>query len=192
MNTVILTALITVAFIGRNTSIVGWIPLLAIKVLREGSLLPFIMSAITVAIPCMAVMVYVDSLYYGGDEWTVTSINFLKVNILESLSKYFGEDPWSWYFIAIGPGIFTVVYPFLLYANTFGHCKIAWSKNQVPYLTYYTVFYVIVFSAIPHKEFRFLLPILPFALLTTGEFIVHDIRGHQVFYNMILKLYMLA
>ena len=118
----ILTALITVAFIGRNTSIVGWIPLLAIKVFREGSLIPFIISAITVAIPCIGVMVYIDSLYYGGDDWTFTSINFLKVNILENLSKYFGEDMWSQYLIAFGPGIFTVVYPFVLYANTFEHC----------------------------------------------------------------------
>ena len=119
----ILTALITIAFIGRNTSCVGWIPLLAIKVFREGALFPFIISALTVAIPCILIMVYIDSLYYGGEEWTFTSVNFLKINILEGLSKFFGEDPWSWYVLAIGPVIFTVAYPFLLYANTFGHCQ---------------------------------------------------------------------
>ena len=80
--TIILTALITVAFIGRNTSIVGWIPLLAIKVIQDSALIPFIISAITVAIPCMALMVYIDSSYYGGEDWTVTSYNFLLVNIL--------------------------------------------------------------------------------------------------------------
>ena len=82
ISTVLLTALITIAFIGRNTSIVGWIPLLVIKVLYEGSLQPFIVSAITVAVPLMAGMVYIDTMYYGGDVWVLTSINFLKVNVL--------------------------------------------------------------------------------------------------------------
>ena len=121
-DTVILTALITVAFIGRNTSIVGWIPLLAIKVLREGSLPPFILSAITVAIPCIAFMVYVDTLYYGSEDWTITSLNFLKVNVLAGLSKFFGEDPWFMYIVGHAFGLFTAIYPFLLYANTVGHC----------------------------------------------------------------------
>ena len=77
LDTVMLTAVITIAFVGRNTSIVGWIPLLAIKVLLEGSLLPFLMSAILVAIPLMGVSVAIDSAYYGGAEWTFTSLNFL-------------------------------------------------------------------------------------------------------------------
>ena len=129
MGTVLLTALITIAFIGRNTSIVGWIPLLAIKVLREGALPAFLLSAITVAIPCMATMVYIDTVYYGGDEWVMTSLNFLKVNVLENLSQYFGEDPWFWYVHAYNPEIFTILCPFALYANSVGHVTKAWSKN---------------------------------------------------------------
>ena len=45
----------------RNTAVIGWIPLLAIKVLFEGSLLPFIMSAVVVAIPIMAGTVVIDT-----------------------------------------------------------------------------------------------------------------------------------
>ena len=123
IDTVILTALITVSFVSRTTSIVGWIPLLAIKVLRDGSLIPFIMSAVTVAIPCMGLMFYIDSCYYGGEEWTVTSYNFLKTNVLEGLSRYFGEDPWFWYVLAMGPGIMLIVYPIVVYSSTVGHCK---------------------------------------------------------------------
>ena len=129
MSTVLLTALITIAFIGRNTSIVGWIPLLAIKVLREEALPAFLLSSITVAIPCIAIMVYIDTVYYGGDEWVMTSLNFLKVNVLENLSQYFGEDPWFWYVHAYNPEIFTILCPFVLYANSFGHVTTAWSKN---------------------------------------------------------------
>lgn len=64
MNTVILTALISIAFMMRNTSPVGWIPLLAIKVFREGSLLPFIISGLFVALPILFACVYIDTKMY--------------------------------------------------------------------------------------------------------------------------------
>ena len=93
----------------RNTSPVGWIPLLFIKVFRDGAFLPFLFAAFTVAIPLIFGCVYLDSIYYMGAntssfgtsldardhnkkfEWTVTSYNFLKVNVIEGLSKYFGD-----------------------------------------------------------------------------------------------------
>ena len=41
--------------------------------------------------------------------------------------------------------------------------------RQSPYLTYYCIFYTLVFSWIPHKELRFLMPIIPFAMIMAGE-----------------------
>lgn len=67
LNTVILTALISMAFMMRNTSPIGWIPLLAHKVVFKGSLVPFILSGIFVALPILFLCTYVDTLYYGGD-----------------------------------------------------------------------------------------------------------------------------
>ena len=61
-----LTATITLSFMMRNTSPIGWIPLLAIKVLFEGALLPFIIAAFFVAIPIIVLTVYVDTMYYLG------------------------------------------------------------------------------------------------------------------------------
>ena len=187
-----LTALITVAFMGRNTSIIGWIPLLSIKVLMEGSLPPFLLSAVIVAIPIMGLTVVIDSAYYGGQEWTFTSINFFQVNILENLSKYFGVDPWYQYLLIFCLVIYTVIYPAVLYANTFGHIKSAWEKGQTPYMTYYNVFYFIVFTLIPHKEMRFLLPILPFSLLMTGEYFAQNFRNHPSLFRVVLIIYMVV
>lgn len=61
LNTVLLTALISISFMIRNTSPVGWVPLLGYKVLFEGSLLPFIKSGIFVALPILFVLVYIDT-----------------------------------------------------------------------------------------------------------------------------------
>jgi GPI mannosyltransferase 3 len=171
VNTAILTALISLAFMMRNTSPIGWVPLLAYKVLYKGALLPFILSGIFVALPILALCTYVDTVYYGGDEWIFTGINFLKVNVVHGLSKYFGEDPWYWYLLGSAPKIYTIMYPLVLYANSYGHFVLQKLKSEPPYLTYYTVFYFAFVSLIAHKEHRFLVPLIPFTLLTTGQVI---------------------
>ena len=112
----------------RNTSPVGWIPLLAIKVLREGSLIPFIISGIFVAIPVIAICVASDTLYYGGEELVLTGKNFLEVNVIQGLSKFFGTDPFYWYFVAFAPSIYTVIYPFTLTA-VIRHAQTCWSMQ---------------------------------------------------------------
>lgn len=121
INTVVLTALISLAFMMRNTSPIGWVPLLAHKVIYDGSLLPFILSGIFVALPIIFICVYVDTIYYGGDEWVFTSWNFLNVNVVGGFSKFFGTDPWYFYLIVWAPSILTVVYPLVIYATTFSH-----------------------------------------------------------------------
>lgn len=81
----------------RNTSPVGWVPLLAVKVFRDGAFVPFLLAGIFVFVPLVVLCVYLDSLYYWKAntsgvtgvvnidkpfEWTVTSYNFLQVNVL--------------------------------------------------------------------------------------------------------------
>lgn len=95
MNTILLTACLTISFVMRNTSPIGWIPLIIIKIF-DGALIPFIISGVTVFLPMVGLSVYLDSLFYwqkhGGQfECTFTSYNFLKVNVLQNLSKYFGD-----------------------------------------------------------------------------------------------------
>ena len=50
----------------RNTSPIGWIPLLAIKVLFEGSLLPFLVAGVFVALPVIGLTIVVDTVYFTG------------------------------------------------------------------------------------------------------------------------------
>ena len=91
-----------------------------------------------------------------------------------------------------GAGLFTVLYPVVAYANTVGHIETAWSKKQVPYIAYYTLFYIFVFSLIPHKECRFLVPLIPFLLLLTGEHIANNLKGYKSYYKVSLWLYLLV
>jgi hypothetical protein len=168
LNTVILTALISIAFMMRNTSPVGWIPLLAIKVLREGSLVPFIISGLFVALPILLFCVWVDTTMYKADTWVLTGYNFLEMNILHGLSKTFGEDDFWWYFKVQMPYNCTLLTPFVFLSTFYYHPKMCVNLNQTAYLTFYTIFYICFFGFITHKESRFMLPVWPFLMLTSA------------------------
>lgn len=122
-NTAIFTGLVSLQFMMRNTSPIGWIPLLFIKVFRDGAFVPFLISLIFVALPILFLATLLDSWYYSQDlpqfEWTFTGLNFLRVNVVEGLSKYFGDHP-TWFFLVVyGPAMFTVSYPLVLYGIYF-------------------------------------------------------------------------
>ena len=106
------------SFMMRNTSPVGWIPLLAIKVLFEGSFGPFLIAGIFVAVPLIFFNVCVDTFFFrgiiDGKEWVLTSYNFVQMNVLENLSIFFGTEPFWFYIVGYAPEIFTVLYPAML------------------------------------------------------------------------------
>ena len=130
--TAILTSTITLSFMMRNTSPIGWIPLLAIKVLREDSLVPFLIAGLFVAVPVIGLTIVIDTLYFlgavDGEQWVLTSYNFLRRNILEGLSEYFGSDPASKYLLGFAPEIFTLVYPIVL-IGCFTHVQRKWNQR---------------------------------------------------------------
>jgi phosphatidylinositol glycan class B len=106
----------------RNTSPIGWIPLLCIKVFKHGAFVPFLICGVVVALPIVVGSTYLDSWFYSQGrefEWTFTGLNFLRVNVVEGLSKYFGDHPWWFYIAVFAPAMFTVIYPFVLYGVYF-------------------------------------------------------------------------
>lgn len=106
-----MTALITLSFMMRNTSPVGWIPLLVMK-MYEGQLKSMIVSGVVVAVPIMGVCVALDSVYFG--QLTITSYNFLRANVMEGLSKYYGVEPFHQYLLVYFPLFFTALFPLVL------------------------------------------------------------------------------
>ena len=63
--TYIFTGLVSLQFMMRNTSPVGWLPLLAIKVFRDGAFVPFLAAAVVVALPIVIGSTLLDSWYYS-------------------------------------------------------------------------------------------------------------------------------
>lgn len=152
----------------RNTSPIGWPPLILIKIVKDRSWLPFISSFILVFIPVVFLSVAIDSYFYGEFP-VITSLNFMRVNLSEGLSKYYGSFPFHFYIFGVIPLFFTAAIPAVFFGYyAYLRDKLAASKDQVPYMAILSLFYLLIFSLIAHKEVRFMLPIIPFSALMAG------------------------
>jgi hypothetical protein len=149
----------------RSTSPIGWPPLILIKIVKDRSWFPFLYAFFLVFIPVVFSTVAIDSYYYGEFP-VITSMNFMRVNVSEGLSKYYGKDPFYFYIVRTLPQFFTVAIPAVFFGYySYLKDKLTISKDQVPYLAILSLSYLIIFSLIAHKEDRFMLPIIPFSAL---------------------------
>ncbi|KAF9979283.1 hypothetical protein BGZ73_002552 [Actinomortierella ambigua] len=109
-------------------------------------------------------------------EWVLTPVNFVRFNILQGIAIFYGSSPWHWYLSQGIPILFTIYIPFVLHgakktleSSSSDRMSTFWTlkpslTTQVLHLSLWTL---IVYSSLSHKEWRFLYPIfyplLPFA-----------------------------
>jgi len=99
----LMTLAITMAFLVRSSSIIGWVPLALIYIFQTNSmiclfynLLAIIQAGLIVAIPMVLLSLCMDSFYYGT--FTFPQFNFVYVNVVQNISAYFGSEPALFYF----------------------------------------------------------------------------------------------
>ena len=94
-----MTFSITIAFLIRSSSLIGWIPLAIVSIFSTpqfiSNLIAIIQAGIFVALPTMVFSVALDSWYYG--QLTVPQYNFLHINVVQNLSNKFGVEVWFYY-----------------------------------------------------------------------------------------------
>ncbi|CAI5441996.1 unnamed protein product [Caenorhabditis angaria] len=116
---------------------------------------------VPVAFPILLLTIIIDSWAYG--QFTIPLWNFLQFNVFQGGSAFFGVHPWHWYFTAGIPTVLTIqIIPIiigLLGPNIF-------RPTLLPF--YATSLYILVHSFLPHKEQRFLLPIIPLLCIYAG------------------------
>lgn len=98
-----------------------------------------------------------DRMMYGS--WVIVPFNFLKFNFLSSGGDYYGTHPWHWYFTQGFPVMVFTFLPFYV-------AGMIYSKNWK--LGGLIGWVICVYSILGHKEFRFVLPVLPIALMFSG------------------------
>jgi hypothetical protein len=105
----LMTLLISITFLARSSSLAAWIPLAIFKILEDPNwFLPILVSGLSVTVPACLVSILIDSFYYGV--LTIPQINFVHVNVVENVSKYFGMDPWFFYIKGFGEEFCTIYF----------------------------------------------------------------------------------
>ena len=170
-NMALMTVGITVAFIVRSSSLLGWVPLALVKCFTSFDYFVAIITAgILVALPTFAFSVGIDSLCYG--RFTCPQLNFVYVNVVDNISKYFGEEPWHYYitelplFLTQLECFYEVVILGLCLTTVYQiNGRLPFDRpgglTTFPYFVPYIFFNIFVLTLVGHKEQRFMTSIFP-------------------------------
>lgn len=150
----------------RPTAAILWLPLCIIHMRKSAhSIVELLVKRyLLIGMIVGAAAVALDSYAHGS--FIVTPVEFVRANILDGIAGFYGTHPWYWN-VAIGlPTILgPITLPFVL-------ALVQTVRNRDTYrdrfnLLITIVFTLLVYSLLPHKEFRFLLPLLPICLNIT-------------------------
>ena len=170
-----MTCMITLCFIARSSSLVPWIPLAALKIIEDASFfIPIVVSGLTITIPLCFASILIDSYLYGVI--SIPQLNFMKFNVVENGSKFFGSDVVSFYLDALPEMYCCPLFKLGLFGlslisvkqmlGTLHHFNRACAvedlgkPTRIPVFLVYSMTYLYVLSSIDHKEHRFLTPFL--------------------------------
>ena len=177
----LMTLFISLAFLVRSSSLVGWIPLALIKAFTSADFfLAIVQAAFTVALPVLVLSTLADSWFYG--KLTVPPYNFLYINVVENLSRYFGEEAGNFYIFELRNtmissrrdiGQLTLLGFCFLTAYQFnGLLRVQRNStfSRAPYLLLFAASNLLVLSGVGHKEPRFMAQLIPFFGLSFAFF----------------------
>ncbi len=128
---------------------------------------------------------FIDKWFYG--EWTLTTWNYFKLNIIEDKVSEFGVAPWWWYITqSFVKGVPPVSLLFLL-----AFFLITMFKPKNP-IVWSIIPFVFIHSIIGHKELRFLFPIFVFMpiIIIQGIEVVQDKYIRNLSSNKYMKSFL--
>lgn len=154
-----------ISVIVRPTAAITWILMCGWHVQRQFSLRIFLQYCFAIG-TCLLLSILLDFVGYG--RLVLVHYNFFHFNVMSDLGAFYGSHPWYWYFLQGYP----VVMAMHLLPFTFGVVK---AKNKV--LLVLILWTMLIYSFLSHKEFRFLLPIVPLSMYYCGIFF-HSLCEH--------------
>jgi phosphatidylinositol glycan class B len=123
----------------------------------------------------------VDRYFYGF--WTIPVLGNFHFNVLEGMGSLYGTHPWYWYLLAGLPVISGLLLPVIVW----GFVK---HYNQPMWLIIAT--YLLLHSISAHKEFRFILPILPLLCIMGGRTLEEELSGGKKKRRRLLRILVIA
>ena len=118
--------------------------------------------------------VLVDRLYY--QVWSLPPLNFLRFNVVQSLSIFYGNNDWHYYLSQGYPLLLTTALPFAI-AGIYHALQNTASFDSTPAISGKTLSQLAIIclmvplalSAVSHKEVRFIYPLLPALHILTAS-----------------------
>ncbi|KAG7660332.1 GPI10 [[Candida] subhashii] len=135
----------------RPTNILIWLPL-GIWLLLKADRITFkwVLVSISEVVLILCINTYLD--YYFYQKLTFPLYNFLEFNVFKNLSIFYGSAPWHFYIGQAIPLMMMLYLPLMVFGI------------RLNVLTVTSFIYVVGFSLIEHKEFRFIYPLQPIML----------------------------
>ncbi|OUM66725.1 glycosyltransferase family 22 protein [Piromyces sp. E2] len=114
----------------------------------------------------VAITVGIDSYFWGKLLWPEGSV--FQFNVINNGSVAYGTSPWYSYLTVHIPKMCTIAIPFALYAF--------YEKPRIRRLLTPVIYYVLVYSFLPHKETRFIFYVVPLINIAgaVGLFYIHS------------------
>ena len=148
----------------RPTSVVISLPMSLYCLLKFENKLLVLLQMSFVGFTALVTQIGIDSWFYG--HLTFPLWNFVKFNFLSDSNQIFGVNSPVWFFYSGVPGVLGTFLPFFI----FGVMKNFTSKKIPPVVLFIIVWTLGIYSIPPHKEMRFILPILPLMLIYAAYF----------------------
>lgn len=175
----------------RFTSLTAWVPIGVIIVLRENTTAKEKLGTLFglcaanglfgVVLGCC-----VDRWIYGF--WAVPFLGNFHFNVILGLGSLYGTHPMLWYIYAGIPAICGIMLPIflwevLLLLLTKSHPQTNDPDTRSSRLTilWIVASYSVLHSSSEHKEFRFLLPVLPLMFILAGHAMVRLLGGTRMY-----------
>lgn len=142
----------------RPTSAITWIYVGILELFSTRDRFRFLLLEVApIGTLVLVATLLVDRMLYGS--WVLVPLNFLKFNFFSSGGDYYGTHKWHWYFTQ---GFTVMLFSFL----PFSVAGIIYSKRWK--IAGLVAWVLVTYSSLGHKEFRFVLPVLPIALMFSG------------------------
>ncbi|KAM3161828.1 Mannosyltransferase [Lachancea thermotolerans] len=129
----------------------------------------------------------IDYYFYG--HLSVPAYRFIKFNYTSALSSFYGTAPWHFHLLQTLPLILGFSIPLFAYGFFFMNFKktTGFLGNTVTQIRVIVIINVLAFSAVSHKEFRFLYTLQPFLTLFSSAALGRLIPKIKEVKNALLK-----
>uniref|UniRef100_A0A0D9YL87 Mannosyltransferase n=1 Tax=Oryza glumipatula TaxID=40148 RepID=A0A0D9YL87_9ORYZ len=142
----------------RPTSAITWLYVGLLDFIQTKSKSRFLfLEVIPLGVFVLAVTTFLDCWMYGSR--VIVPLNFLKFNLFSSGGDYYGTHVFHWYFSQGFPSMIWTFLPFSISGIM---------KSREWRLAGLIVWVLAVYSILGHKEFRFVLPVLPLMFMFSG------------------------